>query len=118
MSRFAGEPPFDQDASVCSHDFFVRCSAPNDAWYQCVKCHGSVSGTSKRLVDQTPRADCDALAREAKLGAAREALQSTASTLRKLATTGGYCQELVNAAAEVESIFDWLYLPKQGGQYE
>ena len=53
-----------------------------------------------------------ALSREAKLGAAREALQLTASTLRKLATTGGYCQELVNAAAEVESIFDWLYLPK------
>jgi len=49
---------------------------------------------------------------EAKREAAREALQSTASTLRKLATTGGYCQELVNAAAEVESIFDWLYLPK------
>jgi len=63
-------------------------------------------------VDQAP------LSREAKLGAARETLQLAASTLRKLGTTGGHCPELVNAAAEVESIFDWLYLPKQGGQYE
>jgi len=62
--------------------------------------------------DQAP------LSREAKLGAARETLQLAASTLRKLGTTGGHCPELVNAAAEVESIFDWLYLPKQGGQYE
>lgn len=51
-----------------------------------------------------------ALSREAKLGAAREALQLTASTLRKLATTGGHCQELVNAAAKVEAVFDELYV--------
>ena len=50
-------------------------------------------------------------ARESKLNAARQILQETARALRMIATAGGtHVPELVNAAAQVEEIFDSLYV--------
>lgn len=50
-------------------------------------------------------------ARAIKLNAARQILQESASILRSLAIAGGTHEpELVNAAGQVESIFDALYV--------
>jgi len=49
--------------------------------------------------------------RAAKHTAAREILQRVARDLRAIAVNGDHCQALINAAAQVELTFDYLYLP-------
>lgn len=49
-------------------------------------------------------------AREVTHDAARTLIQDTARALRKFATAGGHSPALVNAAAELERIYDSLYI--------